>query len=99
MKNELVPEKNDFQMYLQDCLNKQGGGVMITITNHVSSYVIYPSRNPEALSVCLSLSSGKYVVGVSYRSPDCDKSFSAELRNIISVIKSRFRAANTLLFW
>lgn len=95
--DEVLPDFNNFTIYRNDRNDKRGGGVLIAVKQHITSFpVILPSQL-EILWVCITSPSTKHLLGVCYRPPDSPQSFVSDLHDNLAEIKAKFPKSSICL--
>lgn len=88
----------NFTLFRRDREERRGGGVLIAVRNTLSSSLIIHDESIELTWIYISSSSYKSVFGICYRAPDSPQSFSNNLRQSLTAVKSRFPDSPIYLF-
>lgn len=96
--DELFPDHLNLCIYRKDRPLQRGGGVLIGVKRHITSFCIQLQCSLEITCVCLCSAIIKTVLVVCYRPPKSDSAFTSELHKVLLEITERFPKANLLLF-
>lgn len=96
---EIFPINFNYNVFRHDRSGQRGGGVLIAIKRHISSFGVCVLNNSlEFTCICVCTPSSKIIIGVCYKPPDCASSFHTDLCSLLVDIKGRFPKADMLLF-
>lgn len=88
--NEIFQTTRNFTIYRCDRNNRQGGGVLLAISEDLKSHCIHIPSNLEILWAIIELGYQKIIVGVCYRPPDHTSDFINDLHDITHTVSSRY---------
>lgn len=95
--SEVLLDSPDFHIFRKDRIGRAGGGVLIAIKSHITSFVIDIPSRLEIVWVCSSSHASKTIFGVCYRPPDCSESFVTDLHDNLTNLRSKFPKADVFL--
>lgn len=95
--NELFLCQKGYNIFRADRCGTSGGGVLLAITNTLSSALIPVACSLEIIWVCVSINYKKWILGVCYRPPTKYSEFSNVLHDCLNQINVRFPGSPIIL--
>lgn len=86
-----------FNIYRCDRDNRQGGGVLIAVSDHLHSYVVPTTCSLELICVCVRINHRNIIFCCCYRPPVFSSSFCTDLHDTLSYVIARFPYAPLFL--
>lgn len=94
---EVLPDSNDYIIYRRDRDDRRGGGVLLAIKKHITSFLVPMSSSLKILWVCVSFPHSNALYGICYRPPDSSYNFISESHDNITSIRSKYNKADMFL--
>lgn len=96
--SEIFPDHPDLRIYRCDRSGRRGGGALIGVTGGVISRPVSIFSRLEAVWVSIQCSFKHVLLGVYYRPPDADSSFSDYLQDDLSALTAAYPTYPIILF-
>lgn len=87
-----------YDVYRCDREDRQGGGVLIAVSQTISSFQVEVVSSLETVWVGISSKHTKIILGVCYRPPNYTSSFVDQLHDVLSYVVTRYPSSPIFLF-